>query len=503
MSNHQGKDGETLGQRGAKAAGIGMTGTIAKLVLQLGAQLVLLRLVSTSDYGIFAIAALCMSFANFLSDAGLSAALVQRKTITSEDIRCAFTLQTLLGITISAATYLLAPAISALFSKPELAEALRILCLVSLLNAASSVSSRLLVRDLRYLALQKASLIGYVVGYGVVGISLAVAGFGYRALAYAWLSQAAITAALTYAANPHSIVPAFYRNSVSSLTGFGIKAIVTNIANWWNASIDKLLVGRFFSPAETGLYSVAYNLIYTPLMQLLSNLQSVIFAAASKVTSDEEGYRRAINGTLILSSLIFFPGFIGLSVASESFVGIVLGQKWLPSSAVLALLAPSFAFTAVQGLLTPYLWGKGVVEREMGIQLLVGVMALLVLFLLLEHGILAMACGALLVAILRFVLVINVVKNTFAIPWAHILKGLVPAAASSITTFAIGTFAKQICTMLELGFIVHLIALAISTITIIFVSFRFYGKLLKPIVGPLLGAKMSHVAFRRIFGQQQ
>lgn len=500
MNKSDNNGGGSLGERGAKAAGIGVSGTIAKLVLQLGAQLILLRLVAPSDYGIFAISALCMSFANFLSDAGLSAALVQKKTITNEDIRCAFTLQTLLGMTISIATYLLAPTIANLFVKPELVEALRILSFVSLLNAASSVSSRLLVRDLQYFALQKASLIGYIIGYGVVGISLAATGFGYRALAFAWLCQAAVTAALTFVANPHSVVPLFDRKNVASLTGFGTKAIVTNIANWWNASVDKLMVGRFFSPTETGLYSVAYNLIYNPLMQLLSNLQSVIFAAASKVTSDEDGYRRAITGTLVLSSLIFFPIFIGLSVASEAFVGIVLGKKWLQSSPVLALLAPSFAFTAAQGLLTPYLWGKGVVEREMRIQLLVAVVALVALLALLGHGILAVAFGALLIAFLRFILVLSVVKQTFGIRWQNILSSLVPATATSFATVALGMFFRQICTVLELHFLVHLLAIAFSTTATMLISFRLYGKTIKPIISPLLGSKMTHITVRRIFG---
>lgn len=500
MSNGNDENRGSLGERGAKAAGIGVTGTIAKLALQLGAQLILLRLVTPSDYGIFAVAALCMSFANFLSDAGLSAALIQKKTITGEDIRCAFTLQTLLGITISVVTFLVAPAISSFFSKPELEEALRILCLVSLLNAASSVSSRLLVRDLKYFALQKASLIGYVIGYGVVGISMAAAGFGYRALACAWLAQATVTAALTFAAHPHSIIPAFYRSNISSLSGFGAKAIFTNIANWFNASIDKLLVGRFFNPAETGLYSVAYNLIYTPLMQLLSNLQSVIFAAASKFTSDKEGYRTAVTGTLILSSMFFFPAFVGLSVASEAFVGVVLGSKWLESSAVLALLAPSFAFAAAQGLLTPYLWGKGVVEREMGIQLLVAVIALIVLLTLLDQGILAVASGALFIAFIRFTLVLSVVKSTFEIAWKNILKGLIPALFSTLATFALGMFVRQIGTTFEFGFVAELFAIATSTVAVIFLSLRLYGATLKPILSPLLGSKMSHVAVRRIFG---
>lgn len=431
------KNHKTLAESTAKAARIGLSGTIAKFVLQLAAQLVLLRLVSPSDYGVFAIAALCLSFANFLANAGLSAALIQKEKIDDEDVVCAFSWQLLLGATISAIVFLVSPFLGLLFKKPELVDVVKILSFVCLLNSASSVANSILIRDLRYFAIHKANLFSYAVGYGVVGIGLAYLGYGYFALACAWLSQSIIQAGLYYSAAPHRIGFSIHKKNSVFLISFGSKAIVTNLVNWWINSLDKLVVGRFYGAAETGVYSVAYNLVFNPLMQFLSTLQSVVFSASSKLNSDDS-YRSAIVGTLTFSSFLFLPVFTALSLASNAIVTIVLGVGWGDSSSVLEILSISFSFISIQGLLTPYLWGKGDVGKEMQIQIVIAFIAAAVIGSLLSGGILCIAKGALLVSLMRLVLVLVGISKVFSIQILVIFQAILPGLMAAMSLLILG-----------------------------------------------------------------
>ena len=71
-----------------------------KLVGQLfswGVTLVVIRLLTPSDYGLMALATLVLTFLNLAAELGLSSALVQRKTITEEIVKQCFGLILIFG----------------------------------------------------------------------------------------------------------------------------------------------------------------------------------------------------------------------------------------------------------------------------------------------------------------------------------------------------------------------------------------------------------------------
>jgi len=480
---------KSLGNRSAKAAGVGLVGTAAKLVLQLAAQLILLRLVSPNDYGLFAIAAICISLANFLANAGLSAALIQRDSIDDDDIVCAFSWQALLGSIITLIVFLAAPLIASFFSKPELIDALRILSFVCLFSAASSVSNALLVRNLQYFDIHRANLTSYVIGYGIFGIGLAYLGYGYFALIAAWLIQAILLAVFYYFSAPHRIGFSLRHQSAGALTAFGKKAIVTNLMNWCNNTIDKVVVGRFYGAADTGLYSVAYNLVFTPLMQLLSTLQSVAFSASSRITSEDD-YRSVSLGTLFLATMFFLPAFAAVSIASKPLITILLGLKWAESSAILEILSLSFAFVSIQGMLTPFLWGKDEVEREMSIQIVIAILAAILMLLVVDLGLVAIAAVALIVSFARLILVLAGVKRAFSLSLATIFLAIVPGALTALAVVMVGYWLLSITIAAPGNAVAQVASISIAYVVIFGLSIWLHRKKTIAILSPLLGESL-------------
>lgn len=490
---------ETLGNRSAKAAGVGLVGTAAKLVLQLAAQLILLRLVSPNDYGLFAIAAICISLANFLANAGLSAALIQRDSIDNADIVYIFSWQTLLGGIITGIVFSSAPLIASFFSKPELADALRILSFVCFFSAASSVSNSLLIRELRYFEIHRSNLISYVIGYGVVGIGLAYLGYGYFALVVAWLTQAVLLAISYYLSAPHRIGFSLRNQGVKSLTAFGTKAIVTNLMNWWNNSIDKLVVGRFYGAADTGLYSVAYNLVFTPLMQLLSTLQSIAFSASSRLTSKDD-YRSISMGTLLLATMVFLPSFTAMSLAAKPLVTILLGMKWAESSTILEILSLSFAFVSIQGMLTPFLWGKGEVEREMWIQIVIAILSVILMVFIVDLGLVAIAAVALLISFTRLILVLAGVRRAFSVSLISIVLAMTPGALTALAVALVGYGLLLITKNTAGSAVAQAASVSIAYALIFGFAVWFQRRRMMEILTPLLGEGFINRGLMRLRG---
>lgn len=495
------KEKNTLGQRSVKAAGVGLAGTAAKLVLQLGVQLILLRLVSPEDYGLFAISAICISFANFLSNAGLSAALIQRESIDKADIVCAFSWQALLGGVVTGAVFLAAPLIATFFSKPELVESLRVLSFVCFFSAASSVSNSLLVRDLRYLEIHRSNLVSYAVGYGFVGIGLAYFGYGYLSLIAAWLTQAVLLAALYYISAPHQLGFSLRSQGAQPLSAFGSRAIVTNLMNWWNNSIDKIAVGHFYAAADTGMYSVAYNLIFTPMMQLLGTLQSVAFSASSRLVSEDD-YRSISMGTLFLSTMIFLPAFVAMSLAAKPIMAILLGQKWLEASAILETLSLSFAFISIQGMITPFLWGKGEVEREMWIQIGISIVAVTVILSIIDLGLRVIAIAALMVSLVRFILVVDGVRRAFSVSPNSILMAIAPGTLTAVVVAMLGYWLQSVTVAATGSAIAQIASIMVAYFLCLGASVWFHREKIMGIIVPLIGNKLSIRISKRLSGYQ-
>ncbi|MFX6409630.1 oligosaccharide flippase family protein, partial [Acinetobacter baumannii] len=72
-------------------------GTLLRIVMQFGAQVVLARILGPEQYGLFAIGAIVVGFSSFFSDIGLAYGLIQKKEIAAKDIRFVFTWQIILG----------------------------------------------------------------------------------------------------------------------------------------------------------------------------------------------------------------------------------------------------------------------------------------------------------------------------------------------------------------------------------------------------------------------
>ncbi|WEF35677.1 oligosaccharide flippase family protein [Pseudoduganella chitinolytica] len=194
-------------QKSVSAVKWAAVGTVIRFVLQLLTQVVLARLLGPETYGLFAMGLIVLTLSNFVADFGFSWGLVQNQTLTEQDIRFAFTWQLLSGGLASVVLFLCAPLVAEYFKEPRIVDIVRWLSLTCVLNAVTTPGTNLLRRKLDFRMINIIQIVSYVVGYLLVGITLAWLGAGVWALVGAWLSQAAAGLVMTYIRSPHSIKP--------------------------------------------------------------------------------------------------------------------------------------------------------------------------------------------------------------------------------------------------------------------------------------------------------
>lgn len=436
-----------LTQRTLHAAKWGYLGAAGKLLIQLGSQILLARILGPTEYGMFAVGAIVVGIANFFADASIGSALVQRKQI-NEDIICFIsTWQLIAGLLVTATLLLFAPQIAGFLTHPEATPLLRALSFVCLVSAATSAPANLLRRELNFKALQLGQMAGFAVGYLLVGIPMALAGAGVWSLVAAWLVQASCTLVLVWnAARPPFRLRFRADDGVETLK-FGGHALLSNLATWSGSNLDRIIVSRAFPAHELGIYHVVNNLVSTAISQIISTLQSVTFSSSSQISADPGRIKASFLTTAEAGPIIVLPIFATLVVTAKIVLIGLYGTKWQDGIELLQPVALTAAMYGLSGTITPLLWASNHIRHESRVQIISSVLIGGACYAAATHGSIVTVAWALFgVAFLRYVYVLQFAARTYGVPLKQLSQHLV---AGLLTTLLCGAGAWGITTVLE------------------------------------------------------
>jgi lipopolysaccharide exporter len=376
-----------LGRPGVAAVKWSAASTVARFALQLMAQVVLARTLGPDIFGVFAIGMVVLTFATFVSGFGFSWSLLQRATLSDEDVRFAWTWQIIVGLATMLALYLLAPLLAAYFREPRAQSVIEWLSLACLLTAAAAPATYLLQRDLNFRAVGLVQVGSYAAGYIAVGLPMALMGQGEASLVAAWLVQAAVQLAASYALKPHAVRPLFWYAGARSAVGTGHTVFFTNIVNWLLNNLDRVLIGRLLNAQALGLYNVAYNLATMPNTLLLGALQPAFLAAGARLQNDLPRLGRAYLQMLATIVVLGLPAFVALAFVSRDIVRVLYGPAWSDAAWVLGALFLCMPAYVIWGLSTPVLWNTGRKHYEFALQLPLVIVGALAFYLFAGRGI--------------------------------------------------------------------------------------------------------------------
>lgn len=369
-------------------------GTVIKFALQLLTQVILARLLGPETYGLFAMGLIVLTLSNFVADFGFSWGLVQNQTVSEQDIRFAFTWQFLSGAGAALLLFVCAPLVALYFNEPRVVDVVRWLSLTCLLQAVTTPGTNLLRRNLDFRMINIIQILSYVIGYLLVGVTLAWMGAGVWALVSAWLAQAGSGMVLTYLRSPHSLVPLLWYEGGRRSTSIGVTVFFTNLCNWVLNNIDRLMLGRFLSAHHVGVYTIGYNLANTPNALFLSALQPAFLAAGARLQDDPARLREAYLSVQASVWIIVGPIFTLLSCVAVNLIAVLYGTAWEASGPVLATLTLAMPAYVCWGLSTPVLWNTGGKHLESLLQFPIIIAAAVALWLFAAQGPMAVALVA-------------------------------------------------------------------------------------------------------------
>lgn len=313
--------------------------TMFNAILQVGYTAIMARLLDPEEFGLVAMMHVVLRFVDYFAKMGMAHAVIQKKELSKEDIRAAFTTSLFLGVVSMILVLLLAPLAVNIFDSDRLINVIRFASLSFFIQGISTTSVSLLSRELNFKAMAINNITSYVIGYVIIGITMAYSGYGVYSLISAMLSQVLINGIMCYLVTKHSIKPIFQWKHFKPLFSYGSKISIISFFEFIMGSMDKLLIGRMLGSGMLGFYDRAFQLIYLPVYYISMSISRVMFSSFSKLQSDMKELFRSYSSTITLAGLLVFPVCFGVSAASNEVVRIVLGEGWDKSIEILRVLS--------------------------------------------------------------------------------------------------------------------------------------------------------------------
>jgi O-antigen/teichoic acid export membrane protein len=412
-------------ERALSAVKWSYAGVLARAASQLVANIILARLLGPEAFGFFAITLLLVGPAKLISELGLGSALIQKKSVSDDDVHIAFTWLLGVGIVTAAAFYALSDYAAHFFESPSAAMFLRYTAVIFLLYPVTVIATSQLQRNLNLKALQIASVVSYLIGFLLIGVFCATIDMGSVSLIVAFVSQAVVECVLTYLLAKPNLRLAIGKID-SGMLRFATRAVPANLTSWVLDSVDNLLIGKLFGARSLGMYAVCFNLVRTPTGHLVTTLQNVLFSVSSRIQHDDSRVARTYVAVLCAVVTIAIPIFAAIGAIAETCVVAIYGNQWTGAGRLLAPLALAMPLHCVTAITGPILWGKGRVGLELRISLAMGVFMLITLLLLSAISLVAVVWGVFAVYLIRAIWMVATIASTCAISRRRILNAIMP-----------------------------------------------------------------------------
>lgn len=330
---------------------------LAQLV-QWAATFLVIRLLSPSDYGLFAMTQVVLALLNMLNGYGLASGLIQQPTVTPRMVRQLFGMLILLNLVLATTQLLLAPVAAAYYRQPIVADMLRVQALLYVTTPFIALPYALLGRRMDFRCQARANIVASIASASAA-LGGATAGLGVWTLVFAPLVLFSVRGAMmTW--NARSLVwPSFDFRGAGTIARYGSIMALGQLFWFAQSEADVFIAGRMFSAHLLGIYTTSLFLTQIFVSKFVPPLNEVAFSAYARIQHDDAATARAFLRTTRAVMVAAFPFYFGLAATAQPLVVTVLGPKWAEMAPVVHLLALAMPFMTLQVLLQPACDARG------------------------------------------------------------------------------------------------------------------------------------------------
>ena len=419
--------------------------------------IVMARLLSPSDYGITALPGVFMAIAGIFQDSGMTGALIRKEKIEEKDYSTLFIYSIAMGIFMYAVLFIASPWIADFFHTPILIPLIRVTALTFLWGPVSTVQYVILKRKLDFKTPTKISIATKIFS-GVIGITLAYMGYGLWALVISGVLSSFLGLVIVAYVVKWYPKTGWSKDSFKYLWDYGNKMLASAVLDTAYNNITPVFVGKYYSPADLGVYNRARNYAQMPSQNVPGVIQNVTFPVLSKMLNDDEGLARNYRRMIRTTAFIVFPMMFMLSALARPLILTMITAKWESCIILLQLMCFSLMWYPIHAMNLNLLQVKGRTDLFLRLEIIKKIIGLSILVITLPQGLVIFCIGSIISSILCLVINTYYTGKLIDVGFLTQMKDLTPilllSAVMYLAIYCTNSFIENMVLQIIIGGIV-------------------------------------------------
>lgn len=405
------------------------------MALQLASSLIIARLLTPSEIGIFAVAAGVAAMASTFRDFGVAEYLIQEKELTNDKISAALAANIAVSWLMAAMLFGSSAAIGDFYGQAGVTAVMRIQAVNFILVPFGAVTMAFHRRQLNYLPILVVGLGSNVTGF-IVSTSCAWLGFSYLSLAWSSLASIVVTVTISLIYRPKDFPrwPKF--SGIGTILHFGKHVTGIYVFGQIGKYAPEAVIGRVMDMPSVAFFSRGSGLLdlfNRTVLQAVYPICLPYFAQAKREgRPTRDGYLKAV----AMTTGIGWPFFIFVGIAAYSIVRLLYGSQWMASVPLAQILCLSAMILIPFHLATEALIAEGRVDQSNRLQFLVQAVRVSSLLLAFPFGLLGICWGLVTSSCIGAVISLGFLRRMVGLHFRDLLRSCVPSMLTALTTTA-------------------------------------------------------------------
>ncbi len=419
-----------------------MSNMIWRFMERCGAQgvgfvvsVILARILEPSTYGIIALVNVFMDILLVFINCGFGSALIQKKEPDDIDYSSVFYFNIFSCAILYCLLFFAAPGIALFYNMPDLTPLIRVMGLTLIVSGVKNIQQSYVSKHLIFKRFFFATL-GGTIGAAVIGISMALMGFGVWALVVQNLFNTVVDTIILWITVKWRPKKLFSFTRLKTLFSFGWKMLVSNLLDTGYSKLTQLIIGKKYSTADLAFYNRGDNIPSLAIANINNSIDSVLMPSMSSVQDNQSLLKNMVRRSIKTSTYLMMPIMAGIAACAEPIVSLIFTDKWLPCVPFLRIFCFTYAFWPIHTANLNAIKAVGRSDIFLKLEILKKIIGLTAILTTMWFGVMPMACSLLFTSVTSQI--INSWPNKKILKYGYLeqLRDIMPSILLSLFMIA-------------------------------------------------------------------
>ncbi len=398
------------------------------VVLQLASTVIISRLLTAPEVGIFAIAAVFAALASTFRDFGVAEYLIQEKELNDDAIRAALTVNIAVSWLMAVLLFAASPFASDFYRSEGVGQVMRLQAVSFLLIPFGAVTMAWFRREMNFKPMLIAGIVSNLTSFAVV-VFLAYRGFSYMSMAWSSLAGVVVTVFISLWMRPVHFPRWPGRRGIGKVLHFGKFASGIYILGSLGKGAPEMIIGRALDAAAVGVFSRANGLVEIFNRLVLRAVMPVYLPFFAKAVREEGSPSPGLLRAMSYLTVVGWPFLAFMGLASFAVVRLMYGAQWLDSVGLAKIVCMAAAAEIVYVAAKEALLAKGLVRQSNNLQMGTQGLRVLGLLAVIPWGLAGACWGLLAAALAGVVLAHHYLARYIGLTVVEVVRAILPSAA--------------------------------------------------------------------------